>query len=84
MIGVTMPKAVQIRDVPDDTIGVLRARAGALGMSMSEYLRSELISMAATPTVAEVLARARARSGGVPTEEIVRIIREMRDDPESR
>ena len=81
---VAMPKAVQIRDVPDDTIAVLRARAAAAGMSMSEYLRSELISMAATPTVAEVLARARARHGGVPTAEIVRIIREMRDDPVGR
>ena len=51
---------------------------------MSEYLRSALIAMAGKPTVAEVLARARARHGGVPTAEIVRIIREMRDDPESR
>ena len=82
--SMAMPKAVQIRDVPDDTIAVLRARAAAAGMSMSEYLRSELISMAATPTVAEVLARARARHGGVPTAEIVRIIREMRDDPVGR
>ncbi len=79
-----MPKAVQIRDVPDDTIAVLRTRAAAAGMSMSEYLRSELITMTAKPTVAEVLARARTRHGGVPTAEIVRIIREMRDDPEGR
>jgi plasmid stability protein len=79
---VTMPKAVQIRDVPDQTIAVLRARAAAAGMSMSEYLRAELVSWAARPTVADVRARARARSGGVPTEEIVRTIREMRDDPE--
>jgi plasmid stability protein len=78
----TMPKAVQIRDVPDQTIAVLRARAAAAGMSMSEYLRAELVSWAARPTVADVRARARARSGGVPTEEIVRTIREMRDDPE--
>ena len=42
MIDVTMPKAVQIRDVPDDTVAVMRARAAAEGMSMSEYLRSEL------------------------------------------
>jgi plasmid stability protein len=79
---VTMPKAVQIRDVPDQTIAVLRARAAAAGMSMSEYLRAELVSWAARPTVADVWARARARSGGVPIEEIVRTIREMRDDPE--
>ena len=59
-----MPKAVQIRDVPDETVAVLRSRAAAAGMSMSEYLRSALIAMAGKPTVAEVLARARARHGG--------------------
>jgi plasmid stability protein len=84
MLGVTMPKAVQIRDVPDDTIAVLRSRAAAAGMSMSEYLRSELVSMAARPTIAEVLARARTRHGGVPRGEIVRVIREMRDAPDER
>jgi plasmid stability protein len=77
----TMPKAVQIRDVPDDAITVLRARAAAAGMSMSEYLRSELITMAAKPTVAEVLERARRRQGDGPsTEQIVAVIREMRGE----
>ena len=82
MLGMEMPKAVQIRDVPDDAIAVLRARAATAGMSMSEYLRSELISLAARPTVAEVLERARARHGGVPRAEIVRAIRELRDAPD--
>lgn len=76
-----MPKAVQVRDVPDDTIAVLRSRAAAAGMSMSEYLRAELISMAEKPSVAEVLERASRRHGDVPTEWIVQTIREMRDDP---
>jgi hypothetical protein len=49
-------------------------------MSMSEYLRSELINMAARPTLDEVLARAQARPGGVPTHVIVDTIREMRGD----
>jgi plasmid stability protein len=84
MIGVTMPKSVQIRDVPDEVVATMQARAAAAGMSMSEYLRSELVSMAAKPTVADVIARARARHGGIPGPEIVRIIREMRDDPEAR
>jgi len=74
-----VPKAIQIRDVPDDVHTILRARAAAAGMSMSEYLRSELITMAARPTLEEVIARAQARHGGVPREEIVRVIREMRD-----
>lgn len=79
-----MPKAVQIREVPDEVVATMQTRAAAAGMSMSEYLRGELVKMAGKPTVADVLARARARHGGVPTGEIVRIIREMRDDPEDR
>ena len=79
MLSMTVPKAIQIRDVPEDVHVVLRARAAAAGMSMSEYLRSELIAMAARPTVDEVIARAQARHGGIAREEIVRTIREMRD-----
>lgn len=77
-----MPKSVQIRDVPEDVVATMQARAAAAGMSMSEYLRSELVRMAGRPTVAEVLERAAARHGGAPRAEIVRVIREMRDDPD--
>ena len=76
----TVPKAIQIRDVPDDVHAVLRTRAAAAGMSMSEYLRSELITMTSKPTLAELLARVRTRHGGVSREVIVRTIREMRGD----
>ena len=75
-----MSKAIQIRDVPDDVHATLRARAAAAGMSMSEYLRAELIELAAKPTLEEVFARAAARPGGVPTKVIVDAIREMRGD----
>jgi len=78
MIAVTMPKAVQVRDVPDDTIAVLRSRAAAAGMSMSEYLRAELISMASRPTQAELFARIERRRGGLPPGEAARLIREQR------
>lgn len=80
MLVVTVPKAIQIRDVPDDVHAVLRTRAAAAGMSMSEYLRSELITLTSKPTLAEVVARARSRHGGVPTEVIVATIREMRGE----
>ncbi|CAN5821060.1 hypothetical protein BH18ACT13_BH18ACT13_15170 [soil metagenome] len=82
MLIVTVPKAIQIRDVPDDVHAVLRARAASAGMSMSEYLRSELVRLTALPTIAEVFARAQSRHGGASREEIVRVIREARDDPE--
>lgn len=74
-----MPKPIQIRDVPDDVHAILRARAAAAGMSMSEYLRSELIELAAQPTIEEVVARAQARHGGASHEDIVQVIRDMRD-----
>ncbi len=76
-----MPKHVQIRDVPDDVHATLRVRAAAAGLSLSDYLRNEVIAFAALPTVAEVLDRAQARHGGVSGKLIVEVIREMRDDP---
>lgn len=82
MLKMAMPKAVQIRDVPDDAVTVLRARAAVAGMSMSEYLRGELIRLASRPTVDEVLARARRRIDvdGPTTEMIVDVIREHRGE----
>jgi antitoxin FitA len=81
MIAMAVPKAIQIRDVPDDVHAAVRARAAAAGMSLSEYLREELLERLARPTVAEVIARAQARHGGASREAIVRVIREMRDGP---
>jgi len=74
-----MAKSVQIRNVPDDVHATLKARAAAAGMSLSDYLRDELVDFAQLPPLAEVFARAQARHGGVDTATIVRVIREMRD-----
>lgn len=72
---------MQIRDVPDDVHATLKARAAAARMSLSEYLLDELTAIAGRPPVADVIARAQARHGGVSREATVRVIREMRDDP---
>ncbi len=74
-----VPKAIQIRDVPDDVHATLRVRAARAGLSLSDYLREELAGIARRPTVSDVLARAAARQGGAPRAEIVRAIRENRD-----
>jgi hypothetical protein len=50
-------------------------------MSVKEYLLKDATPPVDGPTVAEVIARAQARKGGVSGEEIVRVIREGRDDP---
>ena len=77
-IGV-MP-SIQIKDVPEETHAVLRQRAAAAHQSLQEYLRSHLVETAGRPTVDEVLARVRHRSGTTVTgDEIVAIIRDDRD-----
>lgn len=74
-----MTKAVQIRDIPDDSLDVIRARAAVEGMSLQAYLRRMVIEAAASPTVAEVLARSARRSAGVSMADIVAATREGRD-----
>jgi plasmid stability protein len=50
---------VLIRDVPDDVIAALDARAGRLGLSRSEYVRRRLAQEAApgSPVRTQDLAR---------------------------
>jgi plasmid stability protein len=78
---VGMAKNVQIRNVPDDAVATIKRRAADAGMSMSEYLRQEVIAHAEQPTVSEVLARAAARWGtsGLTVDEIVEGVREDRE-----
>ena len=70
---------LQIRDVPDDALDVIRARAAAEGMSLTAYLRRLVIETAAQPTVAEVLARTSRRSAGLTMAELVAVTRAGRD-----
>lgn len=76
--------AITIRDVPQATRDELAARAARSGRSLQEYLRGELIEMAAEPTAAEILARTRDRLRRTRThidgETIVRWIHEGRDE----
>ncbi len=68
-----VPKNVQIRNVDDATYALLRARAEAADLSLTQYLRRELEHLAATPTFSEWLDRAdqlRARIGGVSREAV--------------
>jgi len=56
-----MSIAITIRDVPDDVRDELAARAARAGKSLQEYLRGMLVDTASRPSVADVMARARAR-----------------------
>lgn len=52
-----MSKMIQVRNVPDRVHAVLRARAAAAGMSLSDYLAAELKAIAGRPSLDEVLQR---------------------------
>ncbi|MEO7061556.1 MAG: hypothetical protein ABI083_17685 [Lapillicoccus sp.] len=56
--------SVQVKDVPEATHAVLRARAAAAHQSLQEYLLTRLIAEASRPTLDEVLDRASSRTGG--------------------
>lgn len=74
-----MAKTIQVRAVPEDVHRTLRSRAAAAGMSLSDYVLRELIEVTSRPPIADVLARASARPGGVSTAETISVVREMRD-----
>jgi antitoxin FitA len=52
---------VQIRNVPNDTHRLLKARAAIEGMSMSDYILREIKKSLDRPTRQEVLERLRAQ-----------------------
>jgi plasmid stability protein len=57
-----MGTMVQIRNVPDALHRRLKSRAALAGMSLSDYLLSELRQVAERPTLDELRARLHARS----------------------
>jgi antitoxin FitA len=73
---------VQIRDVPEGTHRILKARAAMAGVSLSEYLRGMLARAAARPTPEELDARIAARGSVTPPVSSADVIREIRDHGE--
>lgn len=76
-----MARSIQIRNVPDDIHRTLRARAAGAGMSLSDYLLSEIVRLAERPQIPDVLARAESRHGGGAAAKIVAAVRSGRDCP---
>lgn len=56
-----MPKAIQVRSVPDEVHRRLKVRAAQEGRTLSDLIRAELIEVAGRPTLAEMLDRIRSR-----------------------
>jgi plasmid stability protein len=53
---------IQIRHVPDAIHRRIKAKAAMEGMSLSDYLRQEVVEIAARPTVSELRQRLAERS----------------------
>ncbi|MGA7238447.1 MAG: hypothetical protein WBY44_22370 [Bryobacteraceae bacterium] len=70
---------IQIRDVPDQLHGTLKARAARQGMSLSDFIKKELERTAERPTMQEWLEMTR-RTRPIPAKRsAAQIVRELRD-----
>ena len=74
-----MTTMIQIRNVPDALHRRLKSRAALAGMSLSDYLLSEIRQVAERPTVDELRARLAQRSGMTPSVSPAQAVRAERD-----
>ena len=74
-----MTKMIQIRNVPDELHRKLKVRAAQEGMTLSDYLLSEIESVARKPTMREWLEKVSRDEPVEVDEPPEEIIRQMRD-----
>jgi antitoxin FitA len=72
---------VQVRDVPEATLKVLKAQAAERGLTLAAYLRAELDKLALRRTNAEIVERLarRNRRGGPSAADTVAEICRLRE-----
>ncbi len=71
--------SLQVKEVPEEVLDVLKRRAAMSHRSLQQYLLDHLIEEASRPTLDEVLDRASGRAGGsMPFEQAVATTREDR------
>ncbi len=70
---------VQVRHVPQRVHRTLKARAALAGKSLSDYVREELVAMAALPSEAEIRAQLDAAEPFVMKASSAGIVRAERD-----
>jgi plasmid stability protein len=76
-----MSTMIQVRNVPDKVHRTLKMRAAAAGMSLSDYIKRDLVQAASGPSMEEIDARVRARGPSrVRARTIVEALREVRED----
>jgi antitoxin FitA len=74
-----MSKMIQIRDVPAQLHGELKARAAREGMSLSDYLKRELERLVERPTMREWLELTRHSKPIAVKMSAAQALRELRD-----
>lgn len=74
-----MSKMIQLRNVPDALHRRLKARAAMAGMSLSDYLLSEIKEIAEKPTMAEMREILHQREPISVPLDTARLVREERD-----
>ena len=74
-----MTTMIQIRNVPDALHRQLKSRAALAGMSLSDYLLSEIRQVAERPTRDELRARLERRLETAPSVPPAQAIRAERD-----
>lgn len=77
--AIHMPRMIKLRNVPDDLHRRLKARAALAGMSLSDYLISEIREIAERPTLAEMRSRMRKHKPVALTLSAARLIRDERE-----
>jgi hypothetical protein len=81
---ISMAKMIQIRNAPDDLHRTLKERAAKAGMTLSDYLLSEIEQVAAKPTMKGWLERV-VKLEPVEVDEPPEVtIRRMRDADDPR
>jgi len=75
---------IQIRHVPDVLHRQLKSRAAQAGMSLSDYLLSEIRQVAERPTLDELRARLERRTRATPSVAPAQAIRAERDRNDRR
>jgi len=74
-----MSTMIQIRNVPDALHRRLKSRAALAGMSLSDYLLSEIRQVAERPTLEELRARLEQRPGMTLSVDPAEAVRAERD-----
>lgn len=74
-----MTAMIQIRNVPDALHRRLKSRAALAGMSLSDYLLSEIRQVAERPTIDELRARLQSRTAVTLSVDSAEAVRAERD-----